>query len=152
MLEACERMAHGQILDLFYDHATTNGALDAIVAVHAGKTGALISAAAVAGAVCGRRNGNKNDVQRAQEYGDALGVAFQIMDDTLDATQTVSTTGKTSGRDKADGKPSYVAAAGLKQSVAEVERLATTATESTTSQRLARIAATVSHAARTAAA
>jgi geranylgeranyl pyrophosphate synthase len=144
LLEACERMAHGQMLDLFFGASIKQKVnVKDVVAVHAGKTGALIAAAAVAGAVCA----GGGAVDAARRYGDSLGLAFQIMDDMLDATQTEGTTGKTTGRDIAAGKPSYVAAAGIVNSMAEVERLVHSAISAAASSRLACIAHTVLHAA-----
>jgi geranylgeranyl pyrophosphate synthase len=73
----------GQALDL---EITQQGALPTLAQLeilHAGKTGALFSAAAELGGICG----NASLAQRAAlaEYGMAIGIAFQHADDRDDA-------------------------------------------------------------------
>lgn len=124
LLEAAERMSNGQMMDLFFG-ATARAPItrEAVEAVHAGKTGALLEAAAAAGALAAGAPDAAAPQGWARVYGRALGLAFQVADDVLDATQSDAATGKTSGRDIPCGKPSYVAAAGLGDSVAHVRRL-----------------------------
>lgn len=123
LLVACERMAHGQMEDLFFGSvaspppAASRG--DDILAIHAGKTASLMQAAAVCGALAAGGSG----LPGARTYGQALGLAFQVADDMLDATMNDEQTGKTSGRDLQAGKPTFVAVAGVEGSLLEVVRL-----------------------------
>ncbi|MEQ1506767.1 MAG: polyprenyl synthetase family protein, partial [Myxococcota bacterium] len=59
--------------------------LEALTRLHAGKTGALIRAAAVLGALAAGAGGPTLD--RLAAYGRAIGVAFQLADDVLDADE-----------------------------------------------------------------
>lgn len=56
--------------------------LDALLHIHAGKTGALMEAACVLGAIAADASGSQEDA--AARYGMGLGVAYQIMDDLRD--------------------------------------------------------------------
>jgi geranylgeranyl diphosphate synthase, type II len=105
-------MVGGQALDLA---AAAPGAprfdRDALRAMHARKTGALIRAAARAGATMA----GADDVllEAVDEYGEAIGLAFQIVDDILDVEGASADLGKTAGKDAAAGKPTYPALYGL---------------------------------------
>lgn len=127
VLGTCERMAHGQMEDLFFGSACASDLAvdrrDDVEAVHAGKTAALMEAAAACGALAAGGHG----LRAARTFGLSLGMAFQIADDILDATMTDEQTGKTSGRDLPLGKPTYVGVAGVQGSLREVVRLLTEA-------------------------
>jgi farnesyl diphosphate synthase len=82
--------------------------LDAITALQARKTGALITWAATAGPVLA--GGDPGPLRR---YGDALGLAFQISDDLLDAEGDAGVVGKATGKDAAKGKATFVSLLGL---------------------------------------
>ncbi|MEQ1568446.1 MAG: polyprenyl synthetase family protein [Myxococcota bacterium] len=85
--------------------------LDALRRLHAGKTGALITAAAVLG---GLTAGAAPEALGALErYGRAIGLAFQLADDVLDADQD-------SGD---DGPPSFVRLLGVDATRAEAVAL-----------------------------
>ncbi|HSG89053.1 MAG TPA: farnesyl diphosphate synthase [Pseudomonadales bacterium] len=105
-----EGMVGGQALDM----AATGRAADApaLARIHAGKTGALITAAVLLGGLAAdaRDAGTLGALER---FGTALGLAFQIVDDILDATADSATLGKTSGADAAAGKSTYVALFGI---------------------------------------
>jgi len=110
-------MVGGQALDLAC--STTDPAghralpldADGIRVMHSKKTGALISAAAVAGAIMGGAGDRTiDDVDAAAAE---LGLAFQIVDDILDVEGVSAHLGKTSGKDAAAGKPTYPALYGL---------------------------------------
>jgi geranylgeranyl diphosphate synthase type II len=60
--------------------------------IHRGKTGALFSAAAVAGALVA--SGASEDVARLDAFARNLGLAFQIVDDLLDVQGNPAETGK----------------------------------------------------------
>ena len=110
-----EGMVGGQVIDL---QATGKGGTsldaDALRAMHARKTGALIRAAAVAGAIMG--GGDDNAVDAVDAYAGHVGLAFQIIDDILDVEGAPEELGKTGGKDAAADKPTYPALFGLAES------------------------------------
>ena len=83
-------------------------------AMHARKTGALITAAAASGAIMA--GAADEALAHVSEYASQLGVAFQIIDDVLDVEGDAATLGKTAGKDAARAKPSYPALYGLARS------------------------------------
>jgi geranylgeranyl pyrophosphate synthase len=107
-------MVGGQAIDL----QAASGAIvidaDALRAMHARKTGALIRAAACAGAIMA--GGTDGLVGAIDMYAAHLGLAFQIVDDILDVEGGDEQLGKTAGKDAAAGKPTYPALFGLEQS------------------------------------
>jgi geranylgeranyl pyrophosphate synthase len=108
-------MVGGQAIDLA---AAASGAVpldrDALAAMHARKTGALIRGACAAGAVmAGATAGERAAIDA---YASALGLAFQIVDDILDVEGASADLGKTAGKDAAAGKPTYPALYGLDES------------------------------------
>lgn len=121
-------MVGGQWLDLEAEGAQLD--LPGLVAVHQGKTGALIRAAVVIGGIAARATPDQLIALRA--YGEEIGLAFQVADDVLDATATSETLGKTAGRDAALAKSTYVGLLGVEGARAEAarhERLAMAALE-----------------------
>jgi geranylgeranyl diphosphate synthase type II len=114
-------MVGGQALDL--NAAPRPGGPPPLTAkalrvMHGKKTGALITASAVAGAImAGATASAESTVTTA---GQQLGLAFQIVDDILDVEGTSANIGKTAGKDTKAGKPTYPALFG----VAESRRLA----------------------------
>ena len=113
-------MVGGQWLDLEAEGRTL--ALPDLIAVHRGKTGALIRAACTLGAIAGEAG--PAEVAALTEYGEDIGLAFQIADDVLDATGTSEELGKTAGRDAQLAKSTYVSVMGVDAARAEAERLA----------------------------
>jgi geranylgeranyl pyrophosphate synthase len=104
-------MVGGQVLDL---QAAANAAPldpDALRAMHASKTGALITGSACAGAIMAGAPAAIVDAIR--DYAAALGLAFQIVDDILDVEGASAELGKTAGKDAAAGKPTYPSLYGL---------------------------------------
>ena len=65
---------------------------DVLERIHRGKTGALFSAAAVAGAAVA--NAPPEDIARLEAFARNLGLAFQIVDDLLDVEGNPAETGK----------------------------------------------------------
>jgi geranylgeranyl diphosphate synthase type II len=87
---------------------------DALRAMHARKTGALIRASAVSGAIMA--GGTDDVVGWIDRYAADLGLAFQIVDDILDVEGDAAQLGKTAGKDAADRKATYPSLFGLERS------------------------------------
>ncbi|MBM3778392.1 MAG: polyprenyl synthetase family protein [Acidimicrobiia bacterium] len=83
-------------------------------AMHAKKTGALITAAAAAGAIMA--GGDPAAVEALSGSARKLGLAFQIVDDILDVEGAADRLGKTAGKDALAGKPTYPALYGIGRS------------------------------------
>ncbi|WP_419785311.1 polyprenyl synthetase family protein [Pseudodesulfovibrio sp.] len=106
-------MVGGQVVDMEFT-GRTGVELDELRAMHAMKTGALITAACECGAILA--GAGEADVENAREYGRSVGVAFQIVDDVLDVVGDTATLGKPAGSDEAQGKSTYPALVGLDRS------------------------------------
>ena len=118
-------MAGGQMLDL--EAETRRFDLDETRVMQAMKTGALITAAAVAG---GRIGGADADMLMAlKHYAEHLGLAFQIADDLLDRSSDAGAMGKPTGRDEDAGKASFVDVMGADAARLEAQRLVDEANE-----------------------
>ena len=113
-------MVGGQWQDLEAERKQLD--LEGLVAVHRGKTGALIRAACVLGALAAEAPTPVVDALAA--YGQEIGLAFQIADDVLDVTATSDQLGKTAGRDAALEKSTYVSVLGVERARAEAATLA----------------------------
>ena len=103
-----EGMVLGQALDMAAETASTPLTLDQIIALQAGKTGALIRFAAQAGAIMAQA-----DTAALDGYAQTLGLAFQIADDILDVQGDPAKAGKRLGKDEAAGKATFVSLLGL---------------------------------------
>lgn len=101
-------MVLGQALDIAAETAATPLTLDEIIALQAGKTGALIRWSVMAGALMAEQ-----DPAPFARYGEALGLAFQIADDVLDVEGDANTVGKAVGKDADAGKATFVSLLGL---------------------------------------
>ena len=115
-----EGMVGGQWLDLEAEGKQLD--LDGLIAVHRGKTGALIRAACVLGGIAAEAP--PNAVEALARYGQEIGLAFQIADDVLDVTATSAQLGKTAGRDAELAKSTYVSVLGVEQARSEAASLA----------------------------
>ena len=124
-------MALGQAIDLESEGKALS--LDALKAMHAKKTGALITASVLMGAVCG--NPSNDDWDALTQAGQAIGLAFQIQDDILDEIAPTETLGKTQGRDQILGKSTFPGLLGVEASEQEAYALVEIAQEA-----LARVA------------
>ncbi|HXW96340.1 MAG TPA: polyprenyl synthetase family protein [Gemmatimonadales bacterium] len=113
-------MVGGQWLDLEAERRGLD--LDGLIAVHRGKTGALIRAACILGGVAAEAPDAA--VRALADYGQEIGLAFQIADDLLDVTGTSATLGKTAGRDAAMAKSTYVSVLGVDRARSEAAALA----------------------------
>jgi geranylgeranyl pyrophosphate synthase len=115
-----EGMVGGQWLDLEAEGRTLT--LPELMAVHRGKTGALIRASCTLGGLAAGADGER--VAALTAFGDDIGLAFQIADDVLDCTGTSEELGKTAGRDAALAKSTYVGLLGVDGARREAEALA----------------------------
>ena len=114
-----EGMVGGQSLDM--EGTARDLDLAELKAIHALKTGALITAALEMGAIVA--NASESQRETLASVGARIGLAFQIIDDVIDVRSDSSTLGKTSGKDAASGKSTYVALMGLDAAEAEALRL-----------------------------
>jgi geranylgeranyl pyrophosphate synthase len=104
-------MVAGQQLDLDAEGQTLS--VEEIERIHRGKTGAMISASALAGAIIG--GASESEQASIGNYASKLGLLFQITDDLLDVTQQSGTLGKTAGKDAAAEKATYPSHFGVAQ-------------------------------------
>ncbi len=118
-------MIGGQVLDLAAEGQSLT--LAALEGLHRRKTGALLTAAVVAGGLAAEAGARERDALR--RCGDALGLAFQIVDDILDVTGTPEQLGKSAGKDQRSGKATFPALLGLDASRARAARLVEEALE-----------------------
>lgn len=112
-------MALGQAIDLESEGGSLT--LTALKAMHAKKTGALITASILMGASCGLTSAGEWTALKAA--GEAIGLAFQIQDDILDVTATTEALGKTRGRDQMLNKSTFPLLMGLEESHQFAEEL-----------------------------
>jgi geranylgeranyl diphosphate synthase type II len=106
-------MVGGQMLDMEYTGAGAAD-LEALAAMHARKTGALIRASCLCGGLLAGAGAER--IAALDGYGAAFGAAFQIVDDILDVTGTAEQLGKTPGKDTSQGKLTYPSLLGLERS------------------------------------
>jgi geranylgeranyl pyrophosphate synthase len=112
-------MVAGQAFDL--SHVDKPLTLEQLQAMHAHKTGALITAAVELGALSAEAGDDR--LEPLRRYGDLVGLAFQIQDDLLDIEGDTSTLGKPQGSDQAQNKPTYPALLGLEGARARLQQL-----------------------------
>jgi geranylgeranyl pyrophosphate synthase len=96
-------MIGGQLMDLAAEGSALSR--DALDAIHAAKTGALISASVRIGGIAA--SVDEAGLDALDKYGESIGLAFQIMDDVLDVVGSSDQLGKTAGRDAKLGKSTY---------------------------------------------
>ncbi|MEM7520282.1 MAG: polyprenyl synthetase family protein [Pseudomonadota bacterium] len=101
-------MVLGQALDIAAETAPVPLTLEQITDLQQGKTGALITWAALAGPRMADA-----DTAPLAGYAAALGLAFQIADDILDVEGDAATVGKATGKDADAGKATFVSLMGL---------------------------------------
>lgn len=111
-------MVGGQWLDLEAEGVALD--LERLMAVHRGKTGALIEAAVVLGGLAA--DAPPPVVAALRTYGAEIGLAFQVADDVLDATATSEVLGKTAGKDAEVAKSTYVGLLGVEEARREAAR------------------------------
>jgi farnesyl diphosphate synthase len=113
-------MVAGQALDM----AATGKQLSEaeLSAMHALKTGALITASVMLGALSAGLT-NPTQLQQLRRFAECIGLAFQIQDDILDVEASTAVSGKQQGKDAKHGKATYtrlLGVAGAKQRLAHV--------------------------------
>jgi geranylgeranyl pyrophosphate synthase len=118
-----EGMVGGQWLDLEAERQDLS--LPELMAIHQGKTGALIRAACTIGGLAAEAD--PRQLAALTGFGEDVGLAFQIADDVLDATGTSEELGKPAGRDAELNKSTYVALCGIEGARQEADRLARSA-------------------------
>lgn len=104
-------MAGGQAVDL--ESVGRPLDLEGLKRMHSLKTGALIRAAVVMPAIV---SGQPQYADTLAHYGESIGLAFQIKDDILDVEGETQVIGKPQGSDAEQGKPTFPALLGLKES------------------------------------
>ena len=104
-------MVGGQCLDM-----TLGDIIDpqTLRSMHAGKTGALITASLLCGIVL--FDPKVDAIAAIKTYGENIGLAFQIVDDLLDLTGDEKVLGKKTDKDIQKGKTTFPSVYGLKKS------------------------------------
>ncbi|MFD1393615.1 polyprenyl synthetase family protein [Lacticaseibacillus jixianensis] len=102
-------MVAGQVMDM--DAQGKPLTLPQLQQLQAGKTGALLTAAADMGAQLA--GAMPADARAVHDFAAAFGRAFQIQDDINDVTETAAQLGKTPNKDVAEGKATYPSLLGL---------------------------------------
>jgi len=112
-------MCGGQALDI--DATGQAIDVDALLRLHALKTGALLRASVRMGAIAAGVDADA----RAQldRFAEALGLAFQVRDDLLDIEGDSAVMGKTAGKDLAQDKATFPALLGIDASRARLDAL-----------------------------
>lgn len=113
-----EGMIRGQTLDIGCEGCELSE--DTLEYMHRCKTGALITAAVLAGACIGRAA--ETEYEALKEYAANIGLAFQIKDDIMDVEGSLERMGKMSGKDAASGKNTYVSVYGLDKAARLLDR------------------------------
>ena len=112
-------MAGGQCRDVQSEGVALT--LPDLEALHAAKTGALLTACVRMGAILA--NADEATLHNLTTYGRAVGLAFQVVDDLLDVEGSVENVGKAPGGDVARRKSTYPALLGVDAARREAERL-----------------------------
>lgn len=116
-------MVAGQQLDLDAEGETLS--FVALENIHLQKTGALITASALAGAIIGEAS--EDEIAAIKVFAERLGLLFQITDDLLDVTEETAMLGKTAGKDAAAAKATYPGHYGVERSRELAEEIFTNA-------------------------
>jgi geranylgeranyl pyrophosphate synthase len=112
-------MIEGQMMDLKSENS--KGSVDTLQYIHINKTAKMFAAAAAMGAIAG--GGNDEQIGILLQYGLNVGLGFQVADDILDVSVSSEQLGKTSGKDARQGKITYPAVVGMKESKLIAEKL-----------------------------
>ena len=112
-------MAGGQWLDVEAEGRAPSR--DELEAIHASKTGALLTGCVRVGALLA--GAGNDDLARLTSYGRSVGLAFQIVDDILDVEGSVEELGKVPGVDADRDKATYPGLLGMQQARDAAEQL-----------------------------
>lgn len=99
-------MIGGQVMDLAGEHCKLE--MEALLKLHAHKTGALISVSALLGCLAAGLTPEDSRTEAACHFAGKIGLAFQVVDDILDATASSTTLGKSVGSDVAHEKNTFL--------------------------------------------
>ena len=99
-------MVKGQVIDMFGEKNALSE--QELLALHRGKTGALIEAAVRLGCHAAELDAGDARMQALVTYAQGIGLAFQVLDDVLDVTQTAEVMGKSVGSDARDQKTTFM--------------------------------------------
>jgi len=105
VLAATNEMIFGQVQDTLGGTDPSLPADEQLRAIHARKTGALITVACRLGGIAGRAEATR--LAALDRFGTVIGQMFQAVDDLLDETQTTEHLGKAAGKDRDAGKLTY---------------------------------------------
>jgi len=119
-------MVAGQAIDFEAIGKTLD--VEQLEAMHALKTGALISASVELGSMCSP-DLQDGQLEALRNYARHVGLAFQIQDDILDVTGDTDTLGKPQGSDNALNKPTYTSILGLDAARSKAVALASAAVD-----------------------
>ncbi|GAA3945320.1 (2E,6E)-farnesyl diphosphate synthase [Allohahella marinimesophila] len=119
-------MVGGQALDLTAEGRDLNE--DALSALHAMKTGALIETAVIFG-LCVHNIDDQRLEADLRRFGKLIGLAFQVQDDILDVASDTASLGKTAGKDEQQDKSTFVRLMGLDGARQHLDALFTEADE-----------------------
>lgn len=103
MAAGTEAMVSGQVMDISSCSYEVN--LTRLEKMHRMKTGALITAAVVAGAILA--DADEKQVVAFRKYGENIGLAFQMVDDKLDVSGDSKNMGKDINADERNEKTTY---------------------------------------------
>ncbi|MCY4343080.1 MAG: polyprenyl synthetase family protein [Gammaproteobacteria bacterium] len=118
-------MVGGQAFDMASEGQRLG--LAELKALHAAKTGALLSASVRLGALFA--NATEEQMATAKAFGDLIGLGFQIIDDVLDVTSDTATLGKPAGSDQQADKSTFVTLMSLEKARREAQALAREASD-----------------------
>lgn len=118
-------MIAGQMDDIIAENSRQDAQL--LEFIHINKTAKMFQASACLGAIAGSANDSQK--QSLSQFGLNLGLAFQIADDILDVVSDSETLGKTAGKDAKQGKITYPAVFGLKESRKRAQEIVSQAVE-----------------------
>ena len=105
MAAGTEAMVSGQVMDI--NSCSGKDSLTMLEKMHRMKTGALITAAVVAGATL--VGADEKQVAAFRKYGENIGLAFQMVDDKLDVSGDSKNMGKDINADERNEKTTYTA-------------------------------------------
>ena len=112
-------MVSGQTDDILGENKKYN--LEELKHLHAGKTGALLRYACIAGGILS--DASDKQLELLRKYGENFGLAFQIYDDLLDVIGDAKSLGKNVHKDEIENKNTYpilLGVQGTKEALVEV--------------------------------